>query len=297
MNVLTGILASTFIGGNTVVACIPLFLSAVVYVPVRFLGLQSMADAISRRMDFVIDYWVGSNRLLFRLLGTSKVTVTWEGDESLSKDGWYVAVSNHQSWTDIMVLQTMLFDRVPPLKFFTKQQLIWIPFLGIAMWLLGFPYVRRMSREAIAGNPQLLEIDRQATLAACRGFRDHPTTVLNFLEGTRFTPEKHRAQLSRFNALLNPKIGGLAQVFTGLEDHVDKLIDVTIEYPEGTPTFWAFLKGECRAIDVLVVCRDVPEEVRTAEGIDGKRVALEAWVDGLWREKDVRLRNRHEVSF
>ena len=289
MNFVTGILAATLICGNTVVACIPLFAVGLIQVSARGLGLRTAASAMGRYMDLVIDYWVGSNRLLFGLLKLSEVNVRWEGKDRLSRKGWYVVVSNHQSWTDILILQTMLFPEMPPIKFFTKQQLIWIPFLGIAMWLLGFPYVRRMSREQIAGNPSLLELDRQATLAACEGFRSHPTTVLNFLEGTRYTPEKHAGQDGRFSALLNPKIGGLALVLTGLENELTSLVDVTITYPDGTPTFWEFVKRECSRIEVLVQCRELPDSVRSAAGVDEKRQAIEPWIEDIWLEKDNRL--------
>jgi 1-acyl-sn-glycerol-3-phosphate acyltransferase len=203
-----------------------------------------------------------------------------------------VTVSNHQSWPDILILQTIL-RRVPPVKFFTKQQLIWIPFLGLAMWLLGFPYVRRLSREQIAVNPALLELDRKATLEACDGFRNHPTTVLNFLEGTRFTAEKHSRQNGRFRSLLNPKSGGLNLVIGGLGDKLDCLIDVTIDYPDGTPTFWEFMKGECRGVEVLAQCREIPGEVLAADDAEARRQALERWVETLWREKDARLHHRH----
>jgi 1-acyl-sn-glycerol-3-phosphate acyltransferase len=58
--------------------------------------------------------------------------------EALHRDGWYLAISNHQSWPDILILQTIL-RRTPAIKFFTKRQLLFIPFFGQAMWCLGFP--------------------------------------------------------------------------------------------------------------------------------------------------------------
>ena len=294
MSTLTGIASAVLMGLNTVLACIPLFAMGLLRVVFELFRLEGALAWLSRRMDLIIDYWVGCNRILFRLFGIYTDNAVWENGDHLSRNGWYVAISNHQSWPDILILQTIL-KRVPAIKFFTKRQLLWVPFLGAAMWLLGFPYVRRMSREQIAANPALLEVDRQATLAACNGFRNHPTTVLNFLEGTRFTPEKHARQTARFRSLLNPKSGGLTMVLSALEDKIDYLIDVSIEYPNGTPTFWEFMKGECLGVDVLVQCREIPESVHAIEDLEARRKVVESWVEEIWQEKDVRLRNRQPL--
>lgn len=295
MSTMKGIVASLLVAGNTIVACTPLFLLGLVRGVLQLLGLSSAVFWLAARMDLIVDFWVGGNRIIFSALGIYRDATVWEGDERLRRDRWYVAISNHQSWPDILILQTVM-RRIPPLKFFTKRQLIWVPFIGIAMWLLGFPYVRRFSREQIAANPALTDLDRQATLKACEGFRNHPTTVLNFLEGTRFTPEKHARQAARFNALLNPKSGGLTLVLDALEDRLDCLVDVTIEYPHGTPTFWEFMKGECPEVNVLAQCREIPATVRAAAGADARRQAVETWIEDIWREKDARLRNRHEIA-
>lgn len=292
MNFMKGSLATIFVIVNTVIACTPLFLAGLIRLP-----LSGAARAgLDRSMDLVIEYWVACNRILFDLLRITNVEVTWDGNEGLSKKRWYVVISNHQTWADILILQTRLFGHIPPIKFFTKQQLIWIPFLGVAMWLLGFPYVRRMSRQQIADNPQLAEIDRQSTLAACAGFRNHPTTVLNFLEGTRFTAEKHARQDARFRSLLNPKIGGLVYALTALEDRLHYFLDVTIEYPDGVPTFWAFMKGECHNVRMRVHCREIPSTVAASHEFEDKRLALAPWVEDLWREKDDRLRTTSGVA-
>jgi 1-acyl-sn-glycerol-3-phosphate acyltransferase len=208
-----------------------------------------------------------------------------------------MVVSNHQSWTDILVLQNTLFEHIPPLKFFTKRQLLWVPFLGQAMWLLDFPYVRRMSREKIASNPELLRLDREATAEACARIRRHPTSVLNFLEGTRFTAEKHDAQTeARFDRLLNPKSGGLSQVLAALNDKLYQVVDVTIDYPQGVPTFWEFMQGRCPQVDVDITCRDIPHAIRDAADDEARRRATAEWVEALWIEKDGRLTALHPTG-
>lgn len=291
MRLLIGILSTALVVSNLILNSIPLFVMGLLRVTVRLLGMKQIESRVACWMDLVIDSWVVINRFTFRVLGLLRVDIEWVGDQALSKENWYMVVSNHQSWTDIFVLQTRLYDKLPPLKFFTKRQLLWIPVFGQAMWLLDFPYVRRMSRAQIEANPALLEVDRQATLAACEKFKNHPTTALNFLEGTRFTPEKHAAQEApRYEHLLNPKTGGLTQVLIALSDRVHKLVDVTINYPDGVPTFWEFMQGGCSRITVRVHCRDVPEAILSETDDAARREAVGDWVETLWVEKDQRLK-------
>ncbi|MFU8816779.1 MAG: acetyltransferase [Pseudomonadales bacterium] len=284
MNVLRGASAFTLICVSTLVLCIPLYLMGIVLALSRGRARQ----AVNRRMDSIIDLWVGVNRGIFRIFELTRIAAQWQGDDDVSRDRWYVVISNHRSWSDILILQNTLWGRIPPLKFFTKQQLIWIPLLGVAMWLLGFPYVRRASREQIARQPELLALDRAATLEACRRFRDHPNTVLNFLEGTRFTAAKHAGQQARFENLLNPKLGGMSYVVAELEDKLHKIIDVTIVYPHGTPSFWDLMQGRCPEVEVLIQCRDLPEDAHQTDA-DAVRERLAPWIEALWHEKDARL--------
>lgn len=285
MNIVRGVVSLALVSLNTVLACIPLFGMALVRAPCTGAARRTL----NRHMDRIIDLWVGNNTLIFRALDLTRIHVQWQGSERLARDRWYLVVSNHQTWADIMVLQNSLLNRIPPLKFFTKRQLLWIPLVGVAMWLLGFPYVRRATREAIERDPTLLERDRRSTLDACEKFRDHPTSVLNFLEGSRFTRAKHAAADSRFQHLLNPKLGGASYVVDALKDRLAGLVDVTISYPAGVPTFWDLLKGRCREVRVLVQCHELPGEVRSATDSEAVRAALKPWIEGLWQEKDKRL--------
>lgn len=291
-NLIRGLLSSLLLALNTLVACVPLYLMGFI----RLFTRGRARTWMNRQMDRIIDLWVGVNRLWFRALGLVQVRVRWENADDLAPDRWYLIISNHQTWADILILQNTFRDHLPAIKFFTKQQLIWVPLLGVAMWLLGFPYVRRMSRERIAANPQLMSLDRETTLASCVKFRDHPTTVLNFLEGTRFTLPKHQAQNARFDHLLNPKLGGLSYAITGLGDRLHRLIDVTICYPDGTPTFWDLLCGRCGAVEMTVQARELPPPVRAAIGPDQVRTEITPWVEGIWREKDACLDQRQELA-
>ena len=141
---LRGITAVLFISISTVFWCTPLYLMGLV----RFLlPIKQIRTRLGPLMDRIIDGWVFSNRFMVRHLHITHIEKPPLLAE-LDRNHWNVVVCNHQSWTDILVLQNTLLGHIPPLKFFTKKELIYVPLLGIAMWLLGFPYVRRYTRAA-----------------------------------------------------------------------------------------------------------------------------------------------------
>ena len=284
MDTLRGGISMAWIAIHTTFWCVPLY--AMGCVRLAMPGGKARV-AIGSLMDRIIDGWVVSNRLLVWALRLSVIDARFTNAGDLRRNGWYLVVSNHQSWVDIIVLQNTLLGRIPPLKFFTKRELIWVPLAGVAMWFLGFPYVRRYGRERIRQNPELAEHDRNATLKACRGFVQRPTSVLSFLEGTRFTDEKHASQESPYRHLLRPRPTGLSYVATALGDRATALVDVTIHYHGGVPGFWDFLCGRCRRIDVTVDALPVPEQLTYAGG--DRREVLNRWADEFWRTKNRRV--------
>ena len=297
MRPIIGILSTALVVSNLIINSIPLFVMTLLRIVVRLLGLSKAESQVARWADLVIDSWVMINRLIFRVLGLARVEVSWEGDMDLATNRWYLVISNHQSWTDIFMLQNELYDTLPPLKFFTKRQLLYIPVFGQAMWALDFPYVRRMSRAQIEANPALLEVDRQAIRTACEKFKNHPTTALNFLEGTRFTEAKYQAQKApRFQHLLNPKTGGVTQVLAALSDRLDKLVDVTIDYPEGVPSFWEFMQGRCSRVTMHIDCLEIPGPVLDTSEEESRRAAVTEWLETLWQTKDARLASVRDGS-
>ena len=270
-----GILAFGFIALHTAFWCTPLYAMGVV----RALLPGRAKVWINGPMVRIIDGWVACNRAMVRVLGITRIEAEWHG-EPLARDGWYLVFANHQSWADIIVLQNTLLGRIPPLRFFTKQELIWAPLVGVAMWLLGFPYVRRHSRAALEANPALRGQDREAVVRACAGFRERPTSVLAFVEGTRFTAAKHAAQESRYRHLLNPRAGGFGYALDGLADKRPQAVDVTIVYDGEVPGFWDFLCGRCRRVRFVA---------RTLLPPQNDRDAIATWIEERWAAKDAEL--------
>ena len=281
MHLLKGFLACAALLAATVSVCIVLTWWAF---KLNFTKNEARSE-LKQRMDDIIIWWTSANRLMIKFLGLTTANVQWHNRAEVSPNEWYLVICNHQSWADILILQTFLLDTIPPLKFFTKSQLIWIPFVGIAMYALGFPYVKRVSRDQIRANPALRHVDRDNVFKACEGFNNHPTCVLNFLEGTRFTAEKHRRQSSDYQHLLRPKAGGVDYVLQGMAGRLKTVVDVTIVYPGGAPTFWDFLQGRCKEVHIDIRQHSLPE-LTGLEDDAQRKAKLAQWTRQIWSAKD-----------
>ena len=282
MHLLKGTFASLCIALTTVFVCVVLFAWYLEFL----LSPASRKGQVRKKMDRIILWWTGSNRWMISRLALIEPQVHWQGREHLSPQQWYLVVCNHQTWADIVLLQTYLLDDIPPLKFFTKSQLIWLPFLGLAMSVLGFPYVKRVSRDQIKKNPALRNADKNNVLRACDGFKNHPTSILNFAEGTRRTDDKHQRQNGEFKHLLNPKPGGITYMLEGMGDHLHGLVNVTLIYPDGVPTFWDFLQGKCRRVIFDARYCAIPDLSSEDISDSQRKASVARWVQGLWEEKD-----------
>ncbi|HEY8585441.1 MAG TPA: acyltransferase [Rhodanobacter sp.] len=270
---------------NIMLHIVPLFAFALVKVIVP-LGVVRRFS--SRALVAIAESWIGVNNVLFGLF----TRIRWEvvGIEGLRRDGNYMVLCNHQSWVDIPVLQKVFNRRIPFLRFFLKQQLIWVPLLGLAWWALDFPFMKRYSRQTLMRHPELQGKDREATRRACEKFRHMPVSVMNFAEGTRFTPAKHDAQSSPYRHLLRPKAGAVAFVMDAMGDSLHAIVDVTIVYPEGRCTMMDLIGG--RVHDVRVHVRERPIDPTLIGSYDEDvafRGRIKQWVKVLWSEKDAQV--------
>lgn len=233
--------------------------------------------------------WIGFNNVLADGLHD----IEWEvrGAEGLSREHWYFVTCNHQSWTDIPAIQHVLNSRIPLLKFFLKQQLIWVPFLGIAWWALDFPFMKRHTKEQIARRPELKGQDVETTRAACEKFRYTPVTIFNFMEGTRLTPAKHKSQNSPYRNLLRPRAGGTAFVLEAMGESLHTMLDVTIVYPQGRSGIWDYLCGRVGKIVIDIRTREIPRRFLGMDYQNNRdvRADFQRWVGQLWEEKDARI--------
>ena len=211
--------------------------------------------ALSRLLIVIAESWIHVNSAVFALLARTEWDV--RGLDGLSYTRSYLVLCNHQSWVDIPVLQKVLTGRIPFLRFFLKSQLIWVPFLGIAWWALDFPFMKRYTRQQLEKRPELRGTDIIATRKACAKFRDMPVSVMNFVEGTRFTGRKHAAQQSPYTHLLKPKSGGVAFVLDAMGDALHAVVDVTLRYPDAV----GIRQVASRITDVTRMPVDVSQDV------------------------------------
>jgi len=232
----------------------------------------------------IAENWVAFNSWLIDIVTPTKFVVT--GMESLKYEGWYLVISNHQSWVDIPVLQKIFNRRIPFLKFFLKGELIWVPFLGLAWWALDFPFMQRYSKTKLKKNPHLKGKDIEATRKACERFKFQPVSVMNFVEGTRFTRSKHERQSSPFKDLLKVKAGGIAFVLDAMGDSMKSIVDVTIVYSGDRPTLLDLFAGRIREVHVDIVEREItPDLVGDYANDNAFRIHFHGWLNKVWQEK------------
>lgn len=247
-------------------------------------------DYLSGGVMWIAETWAEINKAIFALC----IPTQWDirGLDALNTQTSYLVISNHQSWVDIPALVQAMNRRAPFFKFFLKKELIWVPLLGLAWWALDYPFMKRYSQAFLSKNPHLRGKDLEITREACELFKRQPVTIVNYLEGTRFTQAKHDAQGSPFRNLLKPKAGGVAFVLAAMGAQLDRLLDVTVVYPtQHAPGFWDLLCGRVKKVVVDIQSRPIDRAL-----VDGDyendpvfRQHVQAWVNQLWRDKDERI--------
>jgi 1-acyl-sn-glycerol-3-phosphate acyltransferase len=260
-----------------------LLMVAVVKLVLPFKSIRLWLDPILLR---IAEAWIAGNSGWIRL--TQAMNWQVSGLTAVNPHQWYLVVCNHQSWVDILVLQHVLNRRIPLLKFFLKKELIWVPIMGLAWWALEFPFMRRHKEAYLQQHPEARGKDAATTRAACEKFALVPTSVMNFLEGTRCTPAKQQRQQSPYKYLLKPKAGGVTMALEAMGEKFGAVLDVTIVYPAGQPKFAQFLMGRVRRVVVQVHTLPVPKtEPLAGQSTDqALRAYCQRWVNQLWADKD-----------
>jgi 1-acyl-sn-glycerol-3-phosphate acyltransferase len=270
---------------NTLAHGLPLIALALLKLAIPVAAARTWLSAVLIRLA---ESWIAFNSALIDRFTPTRIEA--EGLEGLNHEGWYLVLANHQSWVDIPVLQYVFNRRIPMLKFFLKRQLMWVPVLGLAWWALDFPFMRRVSKAQLARRPELRGRDVEATRRACERFSQIPVSVMNFVEGTRFSPAKRQAN-GPYHHLLRPKAGGVAIVLQAMGDQLRSVLDVTIAYPDGRPSVADLFGGRLRRVCVHVRRLPIPHGL-VGPNYDtdaASRVPFQRWLNGLWAEKDERL--------
>ncbi|MBO9716402.1 MAG: acyltransferase [Pseudoxanthomonas sp.] len=271
---------------NTLVHALPLLVVGLFKAVLPLAPLRRACNAV---LTALAESWIAVNSAMIDHFTPTRVQVDEEG--TLERRGHYLVLANHQSWVDILVLQKVFNRRAPFMRFFLKRQLFWVPVLGLAWWALDFPFMGRYTRRQIAKNPELGRRDMEATRRACEKFRDIPVSVMNFVEGTRFTADKHAGQASPYRYLLKPKSGGVAFVLDAMGEGLHALLDVTIAYPGGRPSMMDLIAGRVPEVRVHVRQRPIPAGLVSGNYQDDRafRARFQQWMNRLWEEKDAEL--------
>jgi 1-acyl-sn-glycerol-3-phosphate acyltransferase len=281
-----GILTAVVVSAWMVVA----FLVLSPAVLLKLLPYGPLQRSCSRWCIWVATNWVRGNKVLFRLLHA----VQWDVDlrTPIEPGKNYLLIANHQSWADILVLCDIFHARAPFPRFFLKWELIYMPIIGVACWAMDFPFMRRHGRRALKNNPELRNQDLETTRRACALYRTEPVTVINFLEGTRFTHAKRVARQSPFRHLLRPKAGGMSFTLNAMGEQFAGILDVTIAYrPTNKPLLLSFAMGEQNQLAVHVDLLPVPQELMAGdyENDAEYRRRFQTWINSIWSRKDARL--------
>ena len=278
----TGVIAANSFGGS---------------IPLWLMGMGKIitgAPIADQTVIKITNHWISSNNALIKnLLPRKDWRITLPDDVHVH--GKYLLVSNHQSWVDTSIVQYISEKRLPLTRFFTKFELIYIPIVGQAFYFLDFPMMRRHSKEAVAKNPALKGKDIEEAKRACALLKDKPFTLLNYLEGTRFTKEKHNKQNSPYTHLLKPRAGGLSLAISALGEHIDGILDMTIVYPDGVPTYGDLWKGNIKRLGVDVRYLEIPDDLFSGikeggyENDEDIKAQMFDWVEHVWQQKDQRI--------
>ena len=192
---------------------------------------------------------------------------------------------------EALVLFAVLVALSFVLVLFTNATTIWLSFGGLAL-AACYPFMKRYSKAHLAKHPEDQGKDLEITQRACEKFQGLPVTVVNYLEGTRFTPAKHAQQQSPYRNLLKPKSGGIAFVIAALGKQMHTVLDVTIVYPGARPPgFWALVSGQVPHVIVDIHECELPEALLEGDysGDPHYREHFQRWVSDLWQRKDQRI--------
>lgn len=241
-----------------------------------------------RALTWLGDSWVGTNRWMSAFLQGP----IWDVQlPPLRRDGHYLVLSNHRSWVDIFALFLVLHRRTAWPRFLLKDSLKWAPIIGQACWAMDFPFMKRHSREFLHKHPERRGDDLEATRRSCSVLKGQPLTIINYVEGTRFSEAKRIKQSSPYQHLLRPAPGSAAVIMQHLGAELDTILDATLFYPQGPVGVWDLFCGRVKRIVVRIEELPVPPELvgRDFREETEFKVAFKAWLNDLWQAKERKL--------
>jgi 1-acyl-sn-glycerol-3-phosphate acyltransferase len=258
----------------------------VVYFFILIIPLRAWRDRGQHIMQRIPVWWMDVNNFILSMHTRNKWDI--QGTGELNPKDWYLMISNHLSWIDILVIGSAFNRKLPFLKFFMKKELLWqLPVAGLSCYVLGYPLVARHSANEIKKRPELKGKDIESVKNACGKFKEFPTTFINFSEGTRFTEQKKLQQGSPYQHLLKPKTGGIAIVVDQLQDYLKGIVNVTIVYEPKHLGLWDFMTGNFRKIHIRYEILPIVPDILGNYYEDREfRAIFQQWLNQIWIKKD-----------
>ena len=171
-------------------------------VPVNWVKIKS-----SRLMNRIYHLAVAVDDWLFFYILQNRIDFC-EADGLFENQNCLI-LANHRSWVDILVLQSLLNKRDVPIQFIVKRELIFMPLIGLICWAYGYPFVDRASLKTDRKKPVKVKKDFNRIADNLEKGSGSSLCLINFVEGTRFSPLKVKKFDSIYRHLLNPRVGGL----------------------------------------------------------------------------------------
>ncbi|MBA2650089.1 MAG: acyltransferase [Legionella sp.] len=277
---------------QAIVATFVLILSTTIFfIPILFMGLLKLYPnerwqaLCTQGVDAIVTRWCDTNN--WYIDKTQSIHWQISGLEHLDNKHWYLVIANHQSWLDIVILQRLLNHKIPILKFFIKDQLKWVPLLGFSWWAMGCPFMKRYSKKYLEKNPHKQGKDLISTRKAIEKFKKKPASIMNFVEGTRFSPQKKAQQNSPYRYLLKPKAGGIGFILNAMGEQLTGMLDVTIIYPQ-KPSLWDFLCKRISKVTIHVRQIPIPKQFTLESSMQHSQTKAKFidWLNEKWMEKD-----------
>ncbi|MBK2086064.1 acetyltransferase [Francisella adeliensis] len=264
--------------------------SAIVFLPVIFFSvlkliipIKSVKYHCTTAVQALASFWVSFAILVTELF--SPTEIEFEQNAELRRKNSYLIISNHKSWLDTLILILAFHKKIAFPKFFMKFQMFFVPLIGIVCWALEFPAMKRYSKEYIAKHPDKEGKDIEMTKEYCQSLSDRPTTIVNFVEGTRYTDQK--AKKSNYSHLLRPKAGGIAVILKSLSGKMTGILNTTIVYENPNQTLWDFMIRKTKKIKVkvdFIPIAEVPLGDYFNNANDKK--TFQNWLNNLWLKND-----------
>lgn len=265
---------------SAIVTVIPVFFFSLIKL---IIPVKSIRYFCTSAVEYSVSIWVSYAILITKLFSPTEIQL--EQNAKLDENGSYLIICNHKSWLDTFILMLAFHKKIAFPKFFMKFQVFFIPVLGLIAWALEFPAMKRYSKEFLAANPEKKGEDLNKTLEYCKSLSLRPTTIINFVEGTRFSLEK--VKNSNYKNLLNPKAGGIAVILKSLSERMDGILNTTIVYDNPEQTLWDFMVRKTKKINVkvdFIPISDVPLGDYFNNEDDKK--SFQKWINDIWQKND-----------